>query len=56
MAILIKNSIRMKAKIQMKTLGAVVLLYILLIISGMMTPTNRKSYQDSTIKSTTLIY
>ena len=46
MVMLIKKSIGMKAKIQMRMLGAVVVLYTMLVISGVFTSKTRKTTLD----------
>lgn len=43
----------MKLKIQIKMLGAVVVLYTLLIISGLLAPKNYKSHLDHAKESIT---
>ncbi len=43
---LIKKSVGVKAKIQMRMLGAVVLLYLMLIISGLFSSKTRESRLD----------
>lgn len=46
MVMLIKKSVGVKAKIQMRMLGAVVLLYLMLIISGLFSSKTRESRLD----------
>ena len=46
MVMLVKNSVGMKGKIQMRMLGAVVILYSLLVISGIFTTKARKTTLD----------
>lgn len=41
----------MKLKIQMRMLGAVVVLYTMLIISGLLAPKNHKSHLENTKES-----
>lgn len=47
MVMLIKNSIGLKAKIQMRMLGAVIVLYIMLVISGVFITNTRKTTLDN---------
>ena len=52
---LIKKSIGMKAKIQMRMLGAVVVLYTMLVISGVFTSKTRKTTLDKVNDSIALL-
>ncbi len=55
MAILVKKSNCVKRKIQVRMLGAVIFVYVMLIISGLMAPKNLSSYYKGT-KDSIVIY